>query len=390
MARIRSIDLLRGVDVLLMLFVNEVAGVAGAPSFLRHKGPTDDGMTITDLVFPGVPLRRRHGDTVRARRAAAPRRDPAPGPAPRRHALRGARRGRRADGERGARRRGMAVGARVERADDAGRAPGVGHAATTVGAGAVSSGCGPPAGCCCSSWRWPIAAPTSPAGCSCGPTGGGSSGSSAGRTWVSPACTFSSATARRSSRGSSRSTAAWRSPTRPAASAGPPSRGRSSGASSARTARVVLAGALLGVAAQPSAARRDLPVALRARVARLRGGARRRGAAAPHARGRRPRLHDQQDPRDAAVGPALGGAHVRRLGGRVPDRRRLRALALAALGRDRRREPAARLPAGAAAAVALRPERRPSSVAPMRTRRSAPRPLSASSARPSSPGWWCA
>ena len=52
MARIRSIDLLRGLDVLLMLFVNEVAGVAGAPSFLRHKGPSDDGMTITDLVFP--------------------------------------------------------------------------------------------------------------------------------------------------------------------------------------------------------------------------------------------------------------------------------------------------------------------------------------------------
>jgi heparan-alpha-glucosaminide N-acetyltransferase len=50
--RIRSIDLLRGVDVLLMLFVNEVAGVTGAPSFLRHKGPADDGMTITDLVFP--------------------------------------------------------------------------------------------------------------------------------------------------------------------------------------------------------------------------------------------------------------------------------------------------------------------------------------------------
>lgn len=52
MNRIRSIDLLRGVDVLLMLFVNEVRGVAGAPSFLRHKGPADDGMTITDLVFP--------------------------------------------------------------------------------------------------------------------------------------------------------------------------------------------------------------------------------------------------------------------------------------------------------------------------------------------------
>jgi predicted acyltransferase len=52
LARIRSIDLLRGADVLLMLFVNEVAGVADAPAFLRHKGPLDDGMTITDAVFP--------------------------------------------------------------------------------------------------------------------------------------------------------------------------------------------------------------------------------------------------------------------------------------------------------------------------------------------------
>ncbi len=50
--RIFSIDLLRGASVLLMLFVNEVAGVAGAPAFLRHKGAADDGMTITDLVFP--------------------------------------------------------------------------------------------------------------------------------------------------------------------------------------------------------------------------------------------------------------------------------------------------------------------------------------------------
>ena len=52
MARIRSIDLLRGADVLLMLFVNEVAGVPGAPPFLRHKAAADDGMTITDVVFP--------------------------------------------------------------------------------------------------------------------------------------------------------------------------------------------------------------------------------------------------------------------------------------------------------------------------------------------------
>jgi predicted acyltransferase len=50
--RVLSIDLLRGADVLLMLFVNEVAGVAGAPAFLLHKPSDADGMTITDLVFP--------------------------------------------------------------------------------------------------------------------------------------------------------------------------------------------------------------------------------------------------------------------------------------------------------------------------------------------------
>ncbi len=50
--RVLSIDLLRGADVLLMLFVNEVAGVTGAPAFLLHKTADADGMTITDIVFP--------------------------------------------------------------------------------------------------------------------------------------------------------------------------------------------------------------------------------------------------------------------------------------------------------------------------------------------------
>ena len=51
-ARVLSIDLVRGADVLLMLFVNEVAGVTGAPAFLLHRPSDFDGMTITDLVFP--------------------------------------------------------------------------------------------------------------------------------------------------------------------------------------------------------------------------------------------------------------------------------------------------------------------------------------------------
>ena len=47
-----SIDLVRGADVLLMLFVNEMAGVRGTPAFLRHVPADADGMTITDVVFP--------------------------------------------------------------------------------------------------------------------------------------------------------------------------------------------------------------------------------------------------------------------------------------------------------------------------------------------------
>jgi len=73
--RIVSIDLLRGLDVLLMLFVNELAGVRGAPAFLLHTPSSADGMTITDVVFPAflfitgmaLPLalgaRLRRGDT---------------------------------------------------------------------------------------------------------------------------------------------------------------------------------------------------------------------------------------------------------------------------------------------------------------------------------------
>jgi hypothetical protein len=50
--RIPSIDLLRGLDVLLMLVVNEMAGVKGTPAFLLHYPSSADGMTLTDVVFP--------------------------------------------------------------------------------------------------------------------------------------------------------------------------------------------------------------------------------------------------------------------------------------------------------------------------------------------------
>ena len=50
--RLLSVDLVRGADVWLMLFVNEMAGVRGTPAFLLHVPAAADGMTITDVVFP--------------------------------------------------------------------------------------------------------------------------------------------------------------------------------------------------------------------------------------------------------------------------------------------------------------------------------------------------
>ena len=70
-----SLDLVRGLDVWLMLFVNEMAGVKATPAFLRHMPASADGMTITDVVFPAflfitgmaIPLalgaRLRRGDS---------------------------------------------------------------------------------------------------------------------------------------------------------------------------------------------------------------------------------------------------------------------------------------------------------------------------------------
>ena len=51
--RVASVDMLRGLVMFTMLFVNDVAGVRAAPAWMRHVHPsTADGMTFVDLVFP--------------------------------------------------------------------------------------------------------------------------------------------------------------------------------------------------------------------------------------------------------------------------------------------------------------------------------------------------
>ena len=51
--RLASLDALRGFTILVMIFVNDVAGVSGAPAWMKHIDPPDaDGMTFVDVVFP--------------------------------------------------------------------------------------------------------------------------------------------------------------------------------------------------------------------------------------------------------------------------------------------------------------------------------------------------
>lgn len=51
--RVTSIDALRGFTILVMIFVNDLAGVPGAPGWMKHIQPPDaDGMTFVDVVFP--------------------------------------------------------------------------------------------------------------------------------------------------------------------------------------------------------------------------------------------------------------------------------------------------------------------------------------------------
>jgi len=50
--RIESIDILRGITILVMIFVNDLASVSSAPAWMKHNTPGTGGMTFVDLVFP--------------------------------------------------------------------------------------------------------------------------------------------------------------------------------------------------------------------------------------------------------------------------------------------------------------------------------------------------
>jgi heparan-alpha-glucosaminide N-acetyltransferase len=50
--RLVSVDIFRGLNILLMIFVNNVADVRGLPWWTYHRGNVN-GMTYVDMVFPG-------------------------------------------------------------------------------------------------------------------------------------------------------------------------------------------------------------------------------------------------------------------------------------------------------------------------------------------------
>src|SRR5689334_24674550 len=51
--RILSIDTFRGITILVMIFVNELAGVRDIPAWMKHMPRDADAMSFVDVVFPG-------------------------------------------------------------------------------------------------------------------------------------------------------------------------------------------------------------------------------------------------------------------------------------------------------------------------------------------------
>lgn len=50
--RVLSIDAFRGITILVMIFVNELAGVQDIPAWMKHMPADADAMTFVDVVFP--------------------------------------------------------------------------------------------------------------------------------------------------------------------------------------------------------------------------------------------------------------------------------------------------------------------------------------------------
>jgi hypothetical protein len=75
-SRVAAIDVFRALTMLLMLFVNDMAGLSGVPHWLKHAAAGEDMMGFSDTIFPAflcimgvsvpyaVRARRRKGDNT--------------------------------------------------------------------------------------------------------------------------------------------------------------------------------------------------------------------------------------------------------------------------------------------------------------------------------------
>lgn len=54
--RLKSIDILRALTMLLMIFVNDLWSLTDIPGWLEHKAANEDGMGLADVVFPAFLL----------------------------------------------------------------------------------------------------------------------------------------------------------------------------------------------------------------------------------------------------------------------------------------------------------------------------------------------
>jgi heparan-alpha-glucosaminide N-acetyltransferase len=50
--RISSIDILRALTMVLMIFVNDLWSLNNIPGWLEHTAAAEDGMGLADVVFP--------------------------------------------------------------------------------------------------------------------------------------------------------------------------------------------------------------------------------------------------------------------------------------------------------------------------------------------------
>jgi len=74
-SRLKSIDILRALTMLLMIFVNDLWSLTDIPGWLEHKAASEDGMGLADVVFPAflfivglsvphaIRARRKKGET---------------------------------------------------------------------------------------------------------------------------------------------------------------------------------------------------------------------------------------------------------------------------------------------------------------------------------------